>query len=718
MASRTAFRACPLCEARCGLTLTLEDGVVTHVRGDEDDPLSRGFLCPEGASFGRLDADPDRLDGPLRRDGAGHAATSWDDAFAVVGRELRGIMDRHGADAVAVYLGGPVAHGVAGPLYGYPLIKALGTRNVYSASTVDQMPKHVSAGQMFGDPTAVPVPDLDRTHHLLMFGANPAVSNGGLCSAPDFPGRLNAIRERGGTVVVVDPRRTRTAELAGEHVFLRPGSDAFLLAALVQVLFAEDLVALTADEAERLCGLDDVRAFVRDLTPERVADVTGVPAARTRALARDLAAAPSAAVYGRMGTTAQAYGTLASWLVDVLNILTGNLDRPGGVLFPRAAHAPAYRRRRPFAPGRWHSRVRNLPEVMGELPLATLADEIETPGEGQVRALITIGGNPASSAPNAARLDAALAGLDFMVSVDPYLNETTRHADVVLPPPRPSRTPHYDLALPGFTVRNHVRYSPPATPPDRPSEAAIIGRLAVLASGLPGTADDLDEMVIMDTLRKAVAAPGSPVEGRDPDELRKLLADGGPAPLTEQRLDLMLRLGPYGDGFGTDPDGLTLPRLRDHHPHGLDLGPLEPRLDEVLCTASGRIELCPPAFAADTHRLRAALDAERPEFTLIGRRLRSNSSWLHNVPELVGGSGTRTVQLHPGDADRLGVAAGEAVRVTGRTGTVEAPAEPTAAIMPGVVSVNVDHVTDDLDLDPLSGNAVLNGVPVRVERAG
>ncbi|MFF5261921.1 molybdopterin oxidoreductase family protein [Actinomadura viridis] len=748
MGSRTAYRTCPLCEALCGLELTLDDaGAVTGVRGDRNDPLSKGFICPKGATLGRLDGDPDRLDAPLVRGDGGHGTAGWDEAFAAAGAGLRGVVERYGADAVGVYLGNPGAHSIAGPLYSGAIVKALGTRNVYSASTADQMPKHVSSGYMFGDPLAVPVPDLDRTGHLLMLGANPLESNGSLCSAPDFPGRLKAIRARGGKVVVVDPRRTRTAGLADEHVFIRPGTDAYLLAALVHTLFAEELATAGGHLAGRVHGLDDLRALVVEFTPERVEPVTGIPAHRVRRMARELAAAETAAVYGRLGTCTQAYGTLNSWLVDVLNVLTGNLDRPGGAMFPRAAHVPVYRRKRPFTTGRWRSRVRGLPEVNGELPVATLAEEILTPGEGQIKALITIAGNPVLSTPNGPRLDEALDGLEFMVSVDPYLNETTRHADVVLPPPRPAQTPHYDVALLAFTVRDYVRYSSPAVPlPEgRPAESEILARLAVLASGLDGDPAGLDEMIITSTLRKAVTMPGSPVEGREPDELRKMLENGGRTGTTEQRLDMMLRLGPYGDGFGTDPSGLTLARLRAEHPHGLDLGALKPRLDEVLCTASGHIELCPPAFAADADRLRAALDrgdGRAPgEMLLIGRRhLRSNNSWLHNVPELVRGSNTCTLQLNPADAARLGVGAGDPVRVVSRTGAIEAVAEPTDTIMAGVVSlphgwghdrpgtrtavaarhagVSANAVTDEQEIDPLSGTAVLNGVPVTLEAVG
>ncbi|WP_030163535.1 molybdopterin-dependent oxidoreductase [Spirillospora albida] len=738
MGDRTAFRTCPLCEALCGLELTLDgEGTVTRVRGDRNDPFSKGFICPKGATLGALDGDPDRLTGALARDGAGFAETSWDEAFATVRERLADVIARHGKDSVAVYLGNPTAHSVAGPLYISAIVKALGTRNVYSASTADQMPKHVSCGAVFGDPFAIPVPDLDRTDHLLMLGANPLESNGSLASAPDFPGRLKAIQARGGKVTVIDPRRTRTAELADEHLFIRPGADAYLLMALVHVLFAENL---TSDRLfDRVNGLDELRALVAGHTPERAAGMTGIPADTIRRTARELAAAERAAVYGRIGTCTQAFGTLNSWLVDVLNVLTGNLDRPGGAMFPLRAHVPTYRKGRPYTTGRWRSRVRNLPEVSGELPVATLADEIATPGEGQIKALITIGGNPVLSAPNGARLDELFGGLEFMVSVDPYLNETTRHAHVILPPPRPVQTPHFDFALLGLAVRDYVRYSPPLVPlPDgRPSEAELLGRLAVIASGMDAGTDALDEMIIMSTLAKATEPAESPVHGRDAAELRKML-DGETT--TEQRLDMMLRLGPYGDGFGADPDGLTLTRLRTEHPHGLDLGALKPRLDDVLCTASGRIELCPPAFAADVDRLLAAMAEPVPGMVLIGRRqLRSNNSWLHNLPVLVTGSNRCTLQLNPEDAARLGIADGDTVRVTSRAGEIEAIAEPTDTVMAGVVSlphgwghdrpgtrtgvarahagVNANAVTDEQEIDPLSGNAVFNGVPVTVAPA-
>ncbi|MDK1347253.1 molybdopterin oxidoreductase family protein [Streptomyces sp. 378] len=738
--SRTALRICPLCEATCGLTLTIEGTRVTHARGDRDDVFSKGFICPKGASFGAVDSDPDRLRTPLvRRDGELHEAT-WEEAFDAVAAGIRPVVERHGPHSVGVVLGNPNVHTMAGALYPPVLLAGLGTRSVFTASTVDQMPKHVSSGLLFGDANAIPVPDLDRTDHLLLIGANPLESNGSLCTAADFPGKLKALKARGGRLVVIDPRRTRTAKLADRHIAIRPGTDALLLAAMARVLFDEDLVDPTAHTQ----GVEELSDALREFTPEAVAEACDVEAGGIRALARELAAAPTAAVYGRIGSCTVPHGTLASWLVDVLNILTGNLDRPGGALFPQAATDKTPRPAGPgrgFALGRWHSRVSRHPEAKGELPLAALAEEIETATEeGEpVRALIAVAANPVLSAPDGDRLDKALDSLDFMVSVDPYLNETSRHADVVLPPPPPSQSPHHDFAFNTLAVRNQVRYTRPAIPlePGRMAETEILARLILAATGMHG-ADPaaVDQMVIDQTLGKAVKEPHSPVHGGDPRELAaRLTGDTGP----ERRLDLMLRLGPYGDGFGVRPDGLTLEKLLAH-PHGIDLGPLEPRLPQPLKTRSGKVELLPGPIADDLPRLRAAL-AERPEgLVLVGRRhLRSNNSWMHNVPALTGGSNRCTLHIHPEDAERLGVEDGAAVRVKGAGGEVTAPAEVTDAVRRGVVSlphgwghnrpgtrlnhaatdpgVNVNQLLDGRLLDPLSGNAVLNAVPVEVAPA-
>ncbi|MET9717508.1 molybdopterin oxidoreductase family protein [Streptomyces rochei] len=737
---RTALRICPLCEATCGLVLTVDGTTVTAARGDRDDVFSRGFVCPKGASFGAADADPDRLRSPLVRKGGELREAGWEEAFDAVAAGVRPVVERHGPHAVGVVLGNPNVHTMAGALYPPVLLGALGTRSLFTASTVDQMPKHVSSGLLFGDANAIPVPDLDRTDHLLLIGANPLESNGSLCTAPDFPGRLKALRARGGTLTVIDPRRTRTAKLADRHVAIRPGTDALLLAATAQVLFEEGLVDLGA-LAPHVEGVTELGRALRDFTPESVAAACEVDAEVTRALARELAAAPTAAVYGRIGSCTVPHGTLASWLVDVLNVLTGNLDRPGGALFPQAATDRTPRPAGPgrgFALGRWRSRVSGHPEAKGELPLSALAEEIDTvTDEGEpVRALLTVAANPVLSAPDGDRLDKALASLDFMVSVDPYLNETSRHAHVVLPPPPPSQSPHHDFAFNTLAVRNQVRYTRPAVPlePGRMAETEILARLTLAVTGGHGTDPAaVDAAVVERTLGAAVRDPHSPVHGRDPGELAACLTgEDGP----ERRLDLMLRLGPYGDGFGARPDGLTLQRLLAH-PHGIDLGPLRPRLPQPLKTRSGKVELLPGPIAADLPRLRRAM-AERPAGpVLVGRRhLRSNNSWMHNVPALTGGSNRCTLQLHPDDADRLGLRDGQPVRVEGAGGAVTAPAEVTDTVRPGVVSlphgwghdrpgtrlthaatdpgVNVNQLLDGSLLDPLSGNAVLNGVPVKL----
>ncbi len=739
--STTALRICPFCEATCGLTLTIENDRVTGARGDREDVFSAGFICPKGASFAELDNDPDRLSRPMvRRDGKLTEAT-WDEAFAVVAARLGEVIGQHGGASVGVYLGNPNAHTVAGSLYPPLIIRGLGTRQVFSASTLDQMPKHVALGLMFGSPVAFTVPDLDRTDFLVIIGANPLVSNGSLATAADFPGKLRALRKRGGRLIVIDPARTRTAEMADRHIAPRPGTDGALLFAVVHVLFEQGLVARELGGiADYVNGVDDVRALAAGFSPEAVSDHCGVPADDIRTLARELAAAPTAAVYGRIGTSTVEFGTLGSWLVDVINILTGNLDRPGGVMFPLGPAMPAPRPPKPgrgFKTGRWHSRVSGYPEALSEMPAAALAEEIDTPGEGQIKAMITIAGNPVLSAPDGDRLDKALDGVEFMLSVDPYLNETTRHADVILPPPPPSQSPHFDFALNNLAVHNNVRYSPPPLPLDgRPDEAEILSRIALILYGIGVDGDPslVDEQVIATTLAKETADADSPVAGRPVDELTAMLAAG---PGYERRLDMMLRLGPYGDAFGARPDGLTLERLKAA-PHGIDLGPLAPRVPEVLRTPSGRIELAPEPLVADATRLRESLGRDADRFVLIGRRhLRSNNSWMHNVPALSGGTNRCTLQMHPDDVAELGL--GDTAKIKGPGGEVLAPIEPMPGMRRGVVSlphgwghdragtrmdvaarepgVNVNQLNDGRALDPLSGTAVLNGIAVDIAPA-
>ncbi|MEA2351763.1 MAG: hypothetical protein QOJ14_177 [Thermoleophilaceae bacterium] len=733
-ATTTAYATCPLCEATCGLELTLANGDgVVGIRGDAEDVFSHGFICPKGASLKALHEDPDRLKTPLVRRHGELVEATWDEAFEEIERRLPPLLEQHGRDAAAVYLGNPGAHNLASLLYGRVFVKALGTRNIYSASTVDQMPKQVSAGLMFGTILSVPVPDVDRTDHLIILGANPLHSNGSLLTAPDMRGRLRGIRKRGGKIVVIDPRRTRTAEEADEHHFIRPGTDALLLFGLVHVILDEGLDAPGA-LAEHVNGMDAVRRLAPAFEPERVAPACGIPPDDIRRMARELATARSAAVYGRIGTCTQEFGTLASWLVDVLNVITGNLDRPGGAMFPKAAAGQpnsqgAGGSGRGVTIGRWHSRVRGLAEAYGELPVACLAEEIDTPGEGQVRALVTVAGNPAVSTPNSGRLTAALEGLDFMLSLDVYVNETTRHADVILPGPSPLQRPHYDLALYQLAVRNVANYTPPVIEPDldMPQEWETLLRLTGVVAGQGADADieALDDLVAGELARRETARAGGSLEGQDPAELLAAVADRrGP----ERLLDLSLRAGPYD---------LTLADL-EAAPHGVDLGALEPRVPEVLRTRSGRIELAPEEIVADVDRLRAALDRHRNGgMVLVGRRhLRSNNSWMHNLEPLVRGKERCTAHVHPDDAERLGLVDGEPALVSSRAGAVEVPVEVTDAVMPGVVSIphgwghdvdgirlevasahagaNSNILADETLVDPLSGNAVLNGIPVEL----
>lgn len=637
-----------------------------------------------------------------------------------------------------MYVGNPNAHNLSALIHGPAWLRVLGSQNVYTASTVDQMPKQVSAGLMFGTMLSVPIPDVDRCDHLLVLGANPLVSNGSLLTAPDMRGRLGGIRERGGKVVVVDPRRTRTAEEADEHHFIRPGTDALLLAAMACTIVEEGLDA-PGPLAEHLNGLDEVRTLVRDFPPEDVAEACGIEAADIRRMARELAAAERGAVYARIGTCTQEFGTHASWLVDVLNALTGNLDREGGAMFTRAAAGQrnstgAGGGGRGVSFGRWSSRVSGLAEHFGELPVAILAEEIETPGEGRVRALITVAGNPIVSTPNSGRLERAVEGLDFMLSIDIYVNETTRHADVILPAPEPLEKAHYDLAFYQLSARNIANFSPAVFEREGPAEWEVFMRLAGVIAGQGPNADVelFDGMVIQTLIQREVGDPASRVAGRNASELLEALE---PRHGPERVLDFMLRAGPYGDGFGTDPEGLTLDLL-EQSPHGIDLGPLQPRLPDVLRTASGKVELAPEPIVADLDRLRAALARERNGgMVLIGRRqLRSNNSWMHNLPALVKGKESCTLHIHPDDAERLGLADGEHALVRSAAGSLEAPVETTEDIMPGVISiphgwghgaegvrmsvasahagVNSNVLADESVVEPLSGNAVLNGIPV------
>jgi len=711
--TRTVHRTCHLCEAMCGLVLDVDDtvagGAVVAARGDQNDALGRGHICPKGAAIGDGHSDPDRLRHPVRRTPTGWAPIPWEEALDMAADGLRRVQEQYGKDAVAVYLGNPTVHS-HGSLFLPLLLKAVGTHNLTSASTVDQRPHEVVSWAVLGHSALIPVPDLDRTDHLLIIGANPLASNGSLMTAGDTPGRLRDIRDRGGRIVVLDPRRTETAHKADEYVPVRPGTDPLLLAALLQVIFDEGLDD-PGPLADHVDGLAEVARLVATITPERAAGPTGVDASTIRRLARDFASADRAAAYCRIGTSHQRHATVATWLVLALNVVTGNLDRAGGVMLPTPAF-DLVAMTSGGARGRWASRVLGLPEFGGELPVSILADEMTTPGDGQVRAVLVNAGNPVLSTPGGHRLDEALADLDFMVAIDLYVTETTRHADVILPPVGALERSHYDHAFHNLAVRNTARWSPPVFPaPDEQRH---------------------DWEVFADLAMRLF---------RDPDRATTIARRYGDVADVDALVELGLQVGPWGAASTGNGGGLSLDRLRAA-PSGIDLGPLQPQLPQRLRTPDQRVHLnaalIVDAFApamVDIEQRAAAQPDDR--LVLIGRRhVRSNNSWMHNSPRLVRGRGRSAALLHPDDAKRFDVADGGRIRVTSDVGAIEVEVIVTDDVMPGVISIphgwgharegvgwsvaaaaggaSVNDVTDPTLLDDLSGNAALSETLVRI----
>ncbi len=703
--SRTVTGVCNLCEAICGLQITIEGDHVTGVRGNPDDPLSRGHICPKGVSIGDLHDDPDRLRRPIRRVSKGANGSdsewveiSWDEALDLVADRLAETINRHGRDAVGVYLGNPNVHSLGFATHGIPLVKALRTHNRFSASSVDQIPHQLVASLLYGHQLMIPIADIDRTSFFLVLGANPMASNGSMMTVPDFPNRVRELKARGGRMVVIDPRRTETAGLADEHVFVRPGTDAVVLLAMLHELFE---IPGAVRPAAYVDGVDQVRDAVRDFSAEHAEAISGVSAWTIRRLTRELVDADGAAVYGRIGLSTQGFGSVCQWAIACLNALTGNLDREGGVLFPEPAidfvttgligrgHFDLYR-----------SRVRGAPEHSGELPVSVLAEEIETPGEGQIRSLLTVAGNPVLSTPNGKRLEAAIGTLDFMAAVDIYLNETTRHADVILPPTTILERDHYDIAFHGLAVRNTARFTPAVF--DKPSGAKHDWEIF----------RDLTLRIVDRLERKPSLAARAKLR------LRLL-------PTPTFAIGSLLRRGRK----------TTITDLRKH-PEGVDLGPLRPTLPGRLRTPDKRIDLAQELILADLARVRAELAAPPEGLLLIGRRhQRDCNSWMHNVDRLTRGRPRHQLLMHPDDAAKRSIADGETVRVASRVGSVEVEVALTDDVMPGVVSLphgyghaanpgmsraagvpgaSINDLTDPDRLD-LSGNAALSGVPVSVE---
>ena len=747
-ANKVHYRACNLCEAICGIEIRsrrpeqvetrnskLETRNWLDIRGDKDDPFSRGYICPKAVALQDLHYDKDRLKYPVRRTPQGWQRIGWEEAFDEVAFHLKRVHAKHGRNSIATYLGNPTVHNYGAMLFAPGFLRSLHTRNRFSATSVDQLAHHLSAYLMFGHQLLLPVPDIDRTKFFLILGANPAVSNGSMMTAPGMSRRLQEIRQRGGKVILIDPRFTETARLADRHVFIKPGTDVLLLLALLHVVFEEGLTR-PGPLAAFTKGVESIGKLVAEFPPEKVAAITGIDSDQIRLLAREFAAAESAVCYGRIGVSTQEFGAACQWLINVLNIVTGNLDRPGGAMFTLPAFDPitapqSLSPRGSYA--RWHSRVRKLPEFSGELPVVTLAEEILTEGPGQIKALVTSAGNPVLSTPNGRQMDGALAGLEFMVSIDPYINETTRHAHVILPPSTSLERAHYDVAFHVLAVRNTTKFSPALFQPD---------------------GETRHDWEIFFELQTRMERSG--VLGRVKRKVLKRFF--GP----ERILDLGLRFGPYGAKLNPFSQGLTLRKLKQAV-HGIDLGPLVPCLPERLRTADKRIELAPDVLVKDVERVKAKLiDWDRDwdrgrlgrqgslpsspngshdsngHLLLIGRRqLRSNNSWMHNSQRLLRGKPQCTILMHPADAAQRHLHAGERVSVRSGVGSAVVPIEISEEMMPGVVSIphgwghdrlgiqlevaqqhaggSINDVTDDLRIDALCGTAAFNGTWVEVE---
>ena len=711
------YRTCSLCEAICGIEITVAGNEHLNIRGDKDDPFSRGYICPKAVALQDLHYDKDRLKHPVRRTAQGWERISWNEAFDEVTRNLKRIRAQHGRNSIATYLGNPTVHNYGALLFAPKFLRSLRTRNKFSATSVDQLAHHLASYLMFGHQLLVPIPDVDRTKFFLILGANPAVSNGSMMTAPGMARRLQAIREQGGKVILVDPRQNETARYADRHIFIRPGTDVLLLLALLHVVLNEGLTHLD-QLASFTKGVETVKKVAAEFAPERVASITGIDASQIRALAREFASAESAVCYGRIGLSTQEFGGVCQWLINVLNIVTGNLDRAGGAMFTLPAFDPISAPES-IAPrgnfGRWQSRVRKLPEFAGELPVAALAEEILTEGAGQVKAFVTLAGNPVLSTPNGRELDRALGSLEFMVSIDCYINETTRHAHIILPPTSPLERGHYDIAFHLLAIRNTTKFSPPLF--KRSAEAR----------------HDWEILLELETRMKNGGVSGA---------VKRKLTKQFLTP--ERMLDLGLRFGPYGARLNPFSTGLTLRKVRKAV-HGIDLGPLAPCLPARLRTTDKQIDLAPEAFVKDVDRVKSKFlnDVEyavNGHLLLIGRRqLRSNNSWLHNSERLVKENPAKprcSILMHPTDAANRDLLPGQQVVVRSRVGSIVLPVEVSEEIMPGVVSIphgwghdrdgnqqavarqhagaSINDLTDEHNIDALCGTAAFNGTAVTV----
>lgn len=687
------YRACNLCEAICGLEIKYVGNQIISIAGDKNDSFSRGHICPKAVALKDIYEDPNRLRQPVKRTESGWGAISWEEAFDEVATKLKDIQHKYGNNAVAMYAGNPSVHNSGTFLSGTSLMRSLKTKNIFSATSTDQLPHHFAAWQMFGHPFLLPIPDIDNTDFWLIMGGNPVASNGSLMTVPDVANRLKAIQQRGGKVVVIDPRFTETAAKADEHHFIRPGTDVFLLLAMLHVIFVEGLEKCP----NNITGLEELKEIVAEFSPEKVENQTGIAANMVRKIVRAFTKAKSAVAYGRIGLSTQAFGGACQWLLNVVNVVTGNIDKVGGAMFTQPAMDILATAKGLYEKyNRYQSRVRGLPEFMGELPVSVLAEEILTEGEEQIKALITSCGNPILSTPNGRQLDTAFEQLDFMVSVDIYINETTQHADIILPPATGLEVSHYDLTFNALAVRNVTRFSEPLFP--KAKEAKY------------------DWEIFQELTVRLTGEYEADFQPQDP----------------HAKIDMGLRFGAYK---------LSLEELKKY-PHGIDLGPLNVCLNDRLQTFDKKIHLTPELILKDVERIKRTLhDGQLSvdfDLLLINRRhVRDNNSWMHNSERLVKGRNRCTLLMHPNDGLQRNIEGGNMVKIVSRVGSVKVEVELTDKIMRGVVSlphgyghnrigvqlptaqahagVSVNDLTDDLLLDELTGNAVFGGVPVRVE---
>ncbi|MCG8311686.1 MAG: molybdopterin-dependent oxidoreductase [Pseudomonadales bacterium] len=763
----THFRTCSICEASCGIIIKHDEEQVLSIKPDKDDVLSQGHICPKAVALQDLHTDPARLKHPIKRVGRNWQRISWEEAFSLVADNVKRIQNQHGQNAMGLYIGNPTAHNHGALLMLMPFISALNTRSRFSATSCDQLPHMLAAMKMFGHHAMFEIPDLNRTHYFLMFGANPIASGGSVMTAPNIQGRFKGIQRRGGKIVLFDPRKTETADKVDEHLFIKPGSDALVLMAMIQVLFRDNKVKL-GKLASHIDGLEKLKTLSANFSPDKVAAVTGVSETDIERITAEFSAAKSAVAYGRMGAATQPLGALTCWLIYVLNAITGNLDVPGGAMFSNPAvdfvgvtgivgETGSF--------DRYRSRNRRLPEFAGELPVVTMAEEILTEGPGQIKGMIVHAGNPVLSVPNGRRLDKAFQQLEFVACVDFYLNETTRHAHVILPPTGPLEHGHFDMAMHSVAVHNTIKYSPPLFKPEADTRhdweilAELAARFEANKSRYRGLIGKLqlslvkrltDEGMIDLLLRAGPYGAGLNLANR----LETLLGANSLAGKGFQRLKLSSKklanqlplfksfaeVGPYGDAPIPKEGRLSLRTLR-RHPHGIDLGPLRSVFPERIYTKNQKIDLAPDLYVGGCKRLLELLDVEQSDqLLMIGRRhVRSNNSWLHNSQRLVKGKSRCTLWMHPQDVEKLGLMGQHRVLVGTAKGKVEIPLEVTEDIMPGVVSfphgwghnregidlpiaqqhagVSMNDITDEEFADPLTGMAIVNAVPVVVEAA-